>query len=74
MSISPAGRTTRKPNTFRLPDGLRPEYVLVPGIDPDGGLVAVFRDGSYSPSWMTDAAREAVTVTASKVAPHLRAA
>jgi len=74
MSISPAGRTTRKPNTFRLPDGFRPEYVLVPGIDPDGGLVAVFRDGSYSPSWMPDAAQEALVATVGKLVPRLRAA
>lgn len=55
---------TSKPNTFRLPKGIRPSYVLVPGIDPDGGLVAVFTDGSYSRSWMPAGAREALAATA----------
>lgn len=69
MSSTPAGRSPRTPNTFRLPDGFRPEYVLVPGIDTEGGLVAVFRDGSYSPSWMPQEARDALAVAARTLTP-----
>lgn len=69
MSTSPAVSADRKPSAFRLPHGLRPAYVLVPGLDPEGGLVAVFPDGSYSPSWMPQAAREAVTATVANQAP-----
>ena len=69
MSSTPAGRSPRQPNTFRLPDGVQPAYVLVPDIDPEGGLVAVFRDGSYSTSWMPQEAREALAVTAQALTP-----
>jgi hypothetical protein len=69
MSTLTAVSANRKPSTFRLPNGTQPAYVLVPGIDPEGGLVAVFHDGSYSPSWMPQEARDALAVTARALTP-----
>jgi len=69
MSTLTAVSANRKPSTFRLPNGVQPAYVLVPGIDPNGGLVAVFRDGSFSPSWMPQEAQEALMVTTQALTP-----
>jgi len=69
MKTTTAVSADRTPSTFPLPNGIRPAYVLVPGLDPEGSLVVVFPDGSYSPSWMPQEARAAVTAAAAAFSP-----